>query len=116
MHADVILDGAPKYGVFNKGNYLNDCFDDSLYNADLNVLRRYENNEWVPWCVIIGRENLEDGNEVYIKYGRDYWCYIGNIDTLLGESRAKCMAFYNITDADLFDCEDEDDQPLAEQI
>jgi len=111
---EVILDGGVRYGVTNKGNYPNDVFDESLYNADFHVLRH--NEEWVSWCVIVGRSNLEDGHEVFVKYGRDHWCYLGNINTLSLESRLKCMEFYKISEADLFDCEDEDDQPLAQLV
>ena len=94
-------------GTNNRGNFPNDCFDESLYNADAFVMRRDDNQEWVSWCVIVGRKNLEDGHEVFIKYGREYWCYLGNINSLSAESRLKCMEFYNIKETDLFDCEKE---------
>ena len=93
------------YGITNKGNYPNDPFDESLYNADLHVLRH--RLEWVSWGIITGRSNLEDGTEVFIKYGREHWCYLGNINTLSAEARLKCMAFYKISEADLFDCEED---------
>jgi len=112
---EIILDGGDRYGLFNKGNYPNDAFDDNLVNADVQVMRQYSNDTWVSWCIITGRSNLEDGDEVFIKYGRDYWCYLGNINTLNAETRAKCMKYYNILESDLFDClteEDEDDDPI----
>ena len=103
-------------GPNNKGNYPNDCFDDDLYNADAFLLRRYEGKqEWITWLVIVGRKNLEDGHEVFIKYGRAYWCYRGNINTLSAETRLKYMTFYTISETDLIDCEVEggDQQPAA---
>jgi len=98
------LDGAGKSEPANKGNFPNDAFDKELTNADMFVLRRDDNKDWVSWCVIIGRRNLEDGNEVFIEYGREYWCYRGNINTLSKESRVKCMAFYKIHESDIVDC------------
>ena len=44
---------------------------------------------------------------MFIRYGKDYWCYLGNINTLSAEARLKCMAYYN---------EDEDDKTLGEQV
>ena len=99
-------------GPNNKGNFPNDCFDEELYNADAFLLRRYEGKQaWITWLVIVGRKNLEDGHEVFIKYGRSYWCYRGNINTLSAETRLKCMAFYKISDNDLVDCEVEGGGP-----
>ncbi len=67
--------------VYSTRGITPDCFDDSLYNADIQILKRWDNNEWVKWCIIVGRRNLEDGHKVFIRYGKDYWCYLCNINT-----------------------------------
>lgn len=65
-----VLDGGGAwYSKENKGNYPNDCFDPTLYNSDLYLIKNDETGEWADYAVIVGRANLEDGNEVFVESG-----------------------------------------------
>jgi hypothetical protein len=60
------------------GNFANDGFDDILNNADLCTLKAYSDNKLMTWAIIVAKENLEDGCEVFVKYGKLYWLYKPN--------------------------------------
>jgi hypothetical protein len=85
------------------GNFANDGFDDKLNNADLCTLKAYSDNKWMTWAIIVAKENLEDGCEVFVKYGKLYWLYKPNFDTLPEDQKVKCKLYYRIADEEFFD-------------
>jgi hypothetical protein len=108
------LDGGEEYyGVNNKGNYPNDPFDDQMVNADIHVIKNYSGNNWADWCLIIGKESLEDGHEVFVRYGKQYWCFRPSFNTLSLSEKLKCMAYYKIKESDIFDAEEEPASAVA---
>ena len=106
MDATRVLDGG---GVFyykdNKGNYANDGFDKNLYNSDLYTVKNYETGEWANWAMIVGRDNLEDGDECFVEYGKDAWTYRPNFNQLPDDQKVKCMSYYQIKDSEFWEDE-----------
>ena len=52
--------------------------------------------------------------ELYIKYGREYWCYRLHFESLTEEQQMKCSFFYEIDkDSELVDVVVEDTVPPA---
>ena len=80
-----------------------------MYNAHIVIMKQF-NGEWADWCAIVGNANLEDATEVFVRYGKSYWCYLPNINTLNVDERKKCMAYYRIRESDLFELESDDEQ------
>ena len=57
--------------------------------------------DWVPIYQIIAIRDLKLGEELYLEsYGKLFWCYRGNFDTLSLQQQIKCRAHYNISDED----------------
>ncbi len=66
------LDGEVDDAKTNLGNFANDNFDDNLNNADFFTLKGYNNEKWIAWAIIVAKETLKDGCEVFVKYGKLY--------------------------------------------
>ena len=96
------------------GNFANDGFDDNLNNADLFTLKGYSDDKWMTWAIIVAKENLEDGCEVFVKYGKLYWLYKPNFDTLPDDQKVKCRLYYRISDEEFFDPVFEEVPPMAQ--
>ena len=106
MDDEYYLDGGEEfYGVMNKGNYPNDPFDDLMVNAEIHIIKSVSGDNWADWCLLTGKEGLEDTHEVFVKYGKPYWCFRPSFNTLSEEQKLKCMAYYKIKESDLFDPE-----------
>ena len=69
---EFVLDGGGiNLNKDNLGNYPNDCFDDNLVNANIEVMKYFGDDKWIFWCLILGNDNLEDGDEVFVRYGKN---------------------------------------------
>ena len=93
------LDAAEMIGEDNYGAMINDCFDKNGYNVYGEGLKT-DNDHWVPIYQIIAIRDLKLAEELYLEYGKLFWCYRGNFDTLPLEQQVKCRAHYNISDED----------------
>ena len=103
---EFVLDGGGiNLNKDNLGNYPNDCFDDNLVNANIEVMKYFGDDKWIFWCLILGNDNLEDGDEVFVRYGKKYWIYLPNFLTLPIESQTLCKEYYKIEDNEFWDCE-----------
>jgi hypothetical protein len=94
-------DAAELINETNDGAMINDGFDASLYNVTGEGLKLDKDpDEWVPIIQIIAKRKLVRGEELYLEYGKLYWCYRGNFDTLPLAQQVKCRAHYKIIDSD----------------
>ncbi len=105
-------------GSFNKktnlGNFPNDCFDDNLYNARILPVQTNERGTFVPWVLIMSMSShdiIEDC-ELFIKYGKAYWCYQPNFDTLPDDQKLKCQNFYKIANEEFYGFDDDDEEEV----
>jgi hypothetical protein len=95
--------GGIHYNLANLGNYPNDCFDDQLYNAGMQAMKMGEDGKWVYWVHIFALKRIDDGEEIFIRYGKAYWCYLPNYNSLPKDQQEKCRAYYAIEEADFQD-------------
>ena len=86
----------------NHGAQINDCFDKAGYNTYGEGLKM-EDGTWVPLYQIIASRDLKLGEELYLEYGKLFWCYRGNFKNLTPNQQLKCRAHYNISDEDFVD-------------
>jgi hypothetical protein len=96
------LDAAEMVNDDNHGAQINDCFDKAGYNTYGEGLKM-EDGTWVPLYQIIAARDLNLGEELYLEYGKLFWCYRGNFKNLTPNQKVKCRAHYNISDDDFVD-------------
>ena len=41
-------------------------------------------------------KTITDGDELYIEYGKHYWCYLPHFETLNEGQKEKCILYYEI--------------------
>ena len=103
LDEDHYLDGGGKwYRDSNFGNFPQDGFDELLYNADIVTQKAYSGDKWLPWAIIVAKENLCHGHEVFVKDGTHYWLWKPNFDSLPDDQKEKCRLFYKIEDDEFF--------------
>ncbi len=105
MDDKFVLDGGGKnYHEGNLGNYPNDIFDDKLYNAHYELLKFEVQGEWIHWCILTAYESLEDGEEIFVRYGKEHWLYLPTFNTLPQDMKEKCIEYYKINDDEFWEC------------
>jgi len=96
----------------NTGVFINDCFDDEGYNVEGICLRL--GDKWSRQFEVKALRIIMPDEELYIKYGREYWCYRLHFESLTEEQQMKCSFFYEIDkDSELVDVVVEDTVPTA---
>jgi len=86
----------------NFGAYINDCFDPEGYNVYGEGIKM-QDGTWVPIFQLYSLRALKSGEELYLEYGKKFWCYRGNFDQLSPAQQVKCRAHYQIADEDFVD-------------
>ena len=93
------LDAADMCNDTNFGAMINDCFNSEGYNVYGEGLKM-EDGTWVPIFQIFSLRALKSNEELFLEYGKKYWCYRGNFDRLSPAQQLKCRAHYQISDED----------------
>ncbi len=112
MDEKIYLDcGGSYHKKTNLGNFPNDCFDENLYNARILPVKTNEGGTFLSWALIMStsKHDIDEDCEVFIKYGKAYWLYRPNFDTLPNDQKEKCQKFYQIADEEFYNFEDEED-------
>ena len=59
-----------------------------------------QDGTWVPIFPIYSLRALKSCEELFLEYGKKFWCYRGNFDQLSPAQQVKCRAHYKIKDED----------------
>jgi len=99
------LDAAEMINEWNYGAQINDPFDNRMYNVIGEGLKNSGESEddWIPVVQIMATRNLKPKEELYLEYGKGFWCYRGNFDKLPVSQQLKCQEHYQIVEEDFID-------------
>ena len=102
---DYYLDAAEMINEWNYGAQINDPFDNRMYNVIGEGLKNSgeSEDEWIPVVQIMATRKLKPKEELYLEYGKQFWCYRGNFDKLPVPQQLKCQDHYNIELEDFID-------------
>ena len=97
------LDASEMLTEMNFGAQINDCFDAELYNVTGEAHKVEGSDDWVPIISIIALRDLLKGEELYLEYGKKYWCYRSNFMSLPVAQQTKCREHYAIVESDFIE-------------
>jgi len=78
----------------NTGVFINDCFDDEGYNVEGICLRL--GDKWSRQFEVRALRIILPGEELFMRYGKEYWCYRLHFESLTVAQQHKCSFFYEI--------------------
>ncbi len=78
----------------NVAVFINDCFDDDGYNVEGICFRL--DDKWSRQFEVVALRIILPGEEFFMRYGREYWCYRLHFESLTVAQQHKCSYFYEI--------------------
>jgi len=78
----------------NVAVFINDCFDDDGYNVEGICLRL--DDKWSRQFEVVALRIILPGEEFFMRYGREFWCYRLHFESLTVAQQHKCSYFYEI--------------------
>jgi len=112
LDEDYYLDAAKRLTDDNSGVFIQDCFEEKCYNAYAVCLKYEETDKWLRQYEIRALKLISNHEEIFIEYGKDYWCYKPHFMALPEDQKSKCIEHYGIDDEhDLIDFDVDDAEP-----
>ena len=92
------FDAANKLTDDNSGVFLQDCFNDKGYNCEAVILKFEATDKWSRQYEVRAMKPIKNQEELFIEYGKEYWCYKPHFISLSEDQRAMCIEHYEIDD------------------
>jgi hypothetical protein len=97
-----ILNCSRKRGKKNVGLQVNDAFSKKKYNVGAQLSTYGDEKEILPYVRLIALKAIKEGAEIYLEYGKPYWLWRPNFDSLTASQAGRCKEHYEILDDEFY--------------
>ena len=91
---------------------MNDPFNKEKCNVCPVMLKTTE-EEWLSFYLVKAIKIINQGDELFMEYGPEYWHYWPNFLTLSTEQQVECRNYYQLHDGDFYGPKETDVQIQA---